>query len=151
MATKSQDTLQKQEKDLTARQERVQKLREQVDEAKYARSGAEQEQSNEIALAQLDREEAQLQVRLEEEKRTSSAKVVKDASVPVLDSVKEQMELAVKQREGIGASDKELADHNAGVQKDQADAAKAAQEEADALAEANASQPAGRPAATTKE
>lgn len=151
MANKSQDTLTKQEKEMTARQERVQRLREQAAEASDARATREREASNDIFLAQLDREEAQLQVRLEEERRTSSTKVIKDASLPVLESVKDQMELAVKQREGIGASDEELRAHNEEATAQSAANAKAATEEAQRLAEANADVSAGRPAATGKE
>jgi len=132
---------------MASRSERLDELRVQVTEAENTRSAREQAQSNQIYLAQMDREEAQLQLTLAEEEYRASEEVISDASVATLDAVKDQMELAVTQTEGVGAGAKEVDEANAAALGDAESAEAAAQEEAERLAQANAEQPAGMPAA----
>lgn len=143
---KAETDLQKQEKALSDRQERVTQLREQVAEAQASRAANEQAASNEIYMIQLEGEEARLETQLAEEEHEASKERVEAAAVPVLDSVKAQMELAVKQREGVGVADKEVKEANDAAGAKTESVAVQAAEAAEAAAEANAERSAFQPA-----
>lgn len=87
------------DEDLAKKAEEVQKLREQVSDAEAMRVQRERDVSNELAMGQLEAEEAALRARLATAKAQSKVTAVKGGAAAPLDAVKEQMERSVAQQQ----------------------------------------------------
>lgn len=94
------------DEELQAKRDRVAKLREQLANEEAKASVRVREQENAIEAAQLDAEEARLQLQLHNAKEGAKVASVKQGVEPVLTSAKEQMRLAeaqLKAAQGEGA------------------------------------------------
>jgi hypothetical protein len=87
--------------DLAKKQERVARLRAQVEEANRTRITREQQQANTITMAQLDAEEARLEAELAAAKSASRVGAVKEGASGPLAAAKE--EKAVAEAQGAAA------------------------------------------------
>lgn len=92
------------DEELQKQSERVQKLREQVAEAEAKRVEREREVANDITMAQLKAEEAQLEARLTVAREAGKVNAVKAGVAAPLDAAKEALERAVKSKESVEAS-----------------------------------------------
>lgn len=88
--------------DLAKKQERVAKLRAQVEEQERTRSQREREQANAITMAQLDAEEARLQAQLDAARAGSKVGAVKEGASGPLEAAREERKIAEAQ--GAAAS-----------------------------------------------
>jgi len=119
------------EKELDAKRASVDKLRQQVEDARQARLAAEAEVGNDVTLAQLEAEEALLQVELDREKESAKRSNVSAAVDVMLNAAEEQK----KQAAAMAQAD---ADQKATAEKAAADAKAAADKEKAAAAKAKA-------------
>lgn len=85
--------------DLAKKAEEVQKLREQVVDAEATRVQREQDLSNDLAMGQLEVEEAALRARLATAKAQSKVTAVRSGAEAPISALKEQMERSVAQQQ----------------------------------------------------
>jgi hypothetical protein len=83
--------------DLAKKQERVAKLRAQVEEAERTRVERERDQANTITMAQLDAEEARLQAQLDSAKAAGRVSTVKEGASGPLEAAREDLRIAEAQ------------------------------------------------------
>jgi len=86
------------DEDLQAQAEKVEKLRQQVVDADANRENRERELSNDIAMTQLQAEEAALQARLAVAKESGKVASVKAGADAPLSAAKDQLARAVAQQ-----------------------------------------------------
>lgn len=96
------------DEDLQKRAEQVQKLREQVADEEAKRTDRERALANDITMAQLDAEAAQLEARLQVAKNAGKVSEVKSGAQAPLDAAKEQMRVAQAQLEAAKNPDAAL-------------------------------------------
>lgn len=82
------------EKDLDAKRQRVERLREQVRAEENKRLEREAALTNDVTAAQLDNEAARLEAQLAAAKEANKVAAVKDGAASVLDAVKAEQEAA---------------------------------------------------------
>lgn len=85
------------DQEVQAKQERVAKLRAQVEEANTRRASNEAELTNDITIAQLDVEEARLEAQLAEAKASATKTAVKDGANTTLQAAREAQAAAREQ------------------------------------------------------
>lgn len=88
------------DEEVQARRERVDELRARVQDAKLGVGTTHNELANDITVAQLDAEEANLKAELDELERANDPARLVAASTP-LATAKEQMVAAVKRQEAV--------------------------------------------------
>lgn len=83
--------------DLAKKQERVARLRAQVEDAERTRTERERNQANAIVAAQLDAEEARLVAQLEAAKSAAKVGSVKEGAAGPLEAAREEQKVAEAQ------------------------------------------------------
>lgn len=90
--------------DLAKKQERVARLRQQVEDAERTRVTREQQQANTITMAQLEAEEARLEAQLAAAKEAGKVGAVKDGVSAPLEAAREDRAIAQEQAKAQGAT-----------------------------------------------